>query len=197
MDSIDNKWQCPTCFAWHEFTVKVCTPCRLVLWNTFCLPQFQLTDPARLKQTNLKKVMAWAWNPQGMILFGNTGTGKTRTAMLLMHREFDAGRTIDVFIGARFSNECSRVFYDNEGENWLDKLVKTDLVLLDDLDKMKMTQCVQWALYCLLDTRINYCRPTIITTNMTSKLLMQRFDPQFRDALDRRLHEFFIPILFE
>ena len=81
-------------------------------WAKICPPLYAATDPARLPQESLRRVMAWQFGPRGLVIHGPTGTGKTRAAFLLLRRLHDERRRIVAFHGNSFSHLCARKFFD-------------------------------------------------------------------------------------
>lgn len=117
--------------------------------------------------------------------------------MILMKQEYFKGTSIAVCLDNAFSHECSRRFGDGTGEEWIDHLSRVGLLFLDDIDKMRLTDRVEWEFYALIDHRINRQLPTILTTNAVGKQLMDKFNPDRGPALVRRLKEFFTAINFQ
>jgi len=69
------------------------------------------------------------------------------------------------------------------GAEWMEGLSRKSLLLLDDLDKVKLTERVESELFSLLDARMMRLVPTIITTNYMGRELAARFVDK---VLDRR-----------
>lgn len=54
----------------------------------------------------------WKYGRTGLNLYGPTGYGKTRTALLILKREFNAGRTIKLLGPGTFSQTCNKLQFN-------------------------------------------------------------------------------------
>lgn len=129
----------------------------------------------------------FAKDPQGFVLFaGQSGRGKTFAACATLHEYAQTGSN------ARFINvadlyvtwlECKRI-QDNE-LNLLDKFCDVDFLVLDDMGTRTPTESFLDVLYILIDRRNRRKCGTIITTNLTSALMREKFG----DAIFSRIAE--------
>ena len=158
-------------------------------WRALCPPAYQETDPARLPQEQLEAVLGWQYGPEGLLLIGPTGAGKTRCAYLLLKRLLDEGRRIVAFDCVRFGHDCARRFRDGSGEDWSDGLAKVDLVFFDDLGKGRFTERVEAELFAVVERRLANKLPCIVTTNMTGRSLVAKASHERGEPLVRRLRE--------
>ena len=161
-------------------------------WPKVCPPLYRATEAGRLPQDALADVLAWQYGPQGLLLMGPTGTGKTRAAFLLLKRlVLEDLRIVRAFDGLGFDHECVRHFRsDGGGEDWADALAKVDVVFLDDLGKGCFTPRVEAELFGLIERRAANCLPTIATTNMTGRDLAGKVSADRGAPMVRRLREF-------
>lgn len=160
-------------------------------WLKSFPPLYRQTDPVRLPlQEQFRRVMAWQYGPRGLILGGPTGTGKTRTAWLLLQRLHNEGRQIVAFDALGFSHEVSARFGDGSGESWADGVARADVVFLDDLGKAKLTERVESELFGLIERRTANLLPIIATMNATGAGLAAKTTDDRGEPLLRRLREF-------
>lgn len=169
---------------------------RLLEWDQVCPPLYKLTDPKRLPQDKLVQVLNWDFGPQGLILHGTTGTGKTRAATLLLKQLFLSGRSVELFYRMDFAHQCAKKFGDYEGEDWIDSLVKKDVVFIDDLGKFPLTERVEAELFGLIESRLLSLKPMIITTNFVGGALEAKMTADRGEPLVRRLREFCESVAF-
>lgn len=162
-----------------------------------CPPLYRQTDPARLPaRGKLAEVMAWKYGPNGLLLVGPTGTGKTRCAWLLMRRLIlEDCRRVTYFDGIGWGIEVAKEYGQPETTGqWLDRVCRAEILFLDDLFKAKMTEAQEQALYGVFDRRAAWQRPTIATMNSTGDMILARMTETGRadrgEALLRRMREF-------
>lgn len=164
-------------------------------FRSLCPPLYQQTDPARLPPDKLAAVTGWQYGPKGLLLVGPTGTGKTRCAWQLLRRLIHAGRTVRAFDGLGWGVAVSAAFgTPDETETWLDRVCKVDVLFIDDLFKVKMTEAQEQAAYGVFERRTNHLLPLIVTMNSTGRMILDRMTDQGRadrgEPLIRRMAEF-------
>lgn len=139
----------------------------------------------------LQRVMVWKFGRQGLCLHGPTGTGKSRCAWMLASREHKAGRVVrsmDAKMGyvyaAQFAESPAVV------KEWIDKHTACDILLLDDIFKVKLTESVECAIYSVFSMRTEDGKPTILTTNDTGDSILDRMSVDRGAPFVRRLRQF-------
>jgi len=152
-------------------------------------PAFQQTDQGMLNQAILKSVKRWAWhgNPDlcNLLLYGESGTGKTRLAWISLQLMYVKTGAMPSSIGAE--TFARRVISES---NLMAQMVKAPILLLDDLGKERATPTAESSLFELIRERMDYLRPTIITTNYDLPDLIARFNhQQTGKAIARRIKE--------
>jgi hypothetical protein len=128
----------------------------------------------------------WAKEPKGFILFvGSSGRGKTFTACsaIDLYRNNFKNR-------ARFINvsnlyvEWRKCFTDNKSEMDLFSIMKSEeLLVLDDIGIRTPSEGFLDFLYLIINARSEEPVGTIVTTNLTSVQMMEKFG----DAITSRL----------
>lgn len=167
-------------------------------WKLLCPPEFQDTNPAKLPNPGkLDRVMNWQYQPKGLMLWGATGRGKSRCAWVLLKREYDAGKSISA-LNSSFGYEYSRRFVLSAADavKWVDHQCFVDLLLLDDVLKVKLTDSVEQALFVIVNYRTEYQLPIIFTTQDTGDTLIARTSEDRGGALVRRIREYTTAINF-
>jgi DNA replication protein DnaC len=144
----------------------------------------------------IAKAMAWkpADNKCGLILHGETGTCKSRTAWLLFNKMWLANYPKKaMFLQMRkFERIIENSFEDRDHGNSIDSLIKLPLLVLDDLGKERLTVRMETDLFSIIDERTSNLMPTIITTNYTGSTLCDRFNnKETGTAFVRRLRDYF------
>ena len=165
-------------------------------WSKVCPPLYQDTDPKRLPQGPLAKVMAWS-GPKGLLLHGETGTGKTRAVWLRLRLANERGARFLALDSAGFQEGLYAKFSEGMGDMkcWLGYLSKLPLLFIDDLDKAVFKEWVASELFAVLDRRARAKLPTIITTNATGPTLAKLLG-RWGIPFVRRLREYYETVSF-
>lgn len=153
---------------------------------------------ASIKREEIDAVLDWKFSPRGIFLAGNSGRSKTRAIFHVVKRlVLVERRYVGVFDGVSFSNACSEAFSDpSQTERWLRKLVRFDVLVIDDLAK-RFTPAAQQGAFAVIDRRGAALKPTLVTTNDSGDNLRDKIiDPNLADPLIRRLREYCEPIIF-
>lgn len=121
----------------------------------------------------------------GLLLYGNTGTGKTFMACCIANALIDRGigalvTTMDRLIGAMREN------YEANKADILERIQSIPLLVLDDLGRERSTEYVCEKIDEIVDARYTAGRPTIVTTNKTMEA-MKEPQEQLKRAYDRLL----------
>lgn len=136
-------------------------------------------------------VESWRPSPEKpfLLLHGVTGRGKTRLMWLVLMRCILAGDRPVVFGPGEFSLQVASAWRDGSAEQLIGRVKSTPWLALDDIDKDKFTERVEEALFGVLEHRIAWTLPTILTTNATGAVLEEKFATAAGPAVIRRLRE--------
>jgi len=135
------------------------------------------------KDSNLK----WAYNyveaweeikddeNAGLLLYGNTGTGKTFVACCIGNALLEKG--VKVMI-SNITDLLDKVtgFGNSEKEETLKKIQNCDLLIIDDFGATRETEFANEQIYKIIDARYRSQKPMIITTNLTPNLMLNEND---------------------
>ena len=187
---------CPTCSAaaivkQEQEWAAAKTSAKSRRWESICPPIFRDTDPERLpKKEKLEEVLAWIYGPTGLILHGPTRTGKSRCAWLLVKKILDAGLTIRVMnsmSGFKYGSQFA--IGANAPEEWVLKHCRVDVLFMDDVFKVKLTDSFEAAMFAIIEHRMGNLLPIIATLNDTGKSLAGRMSVDRGAALVARIKE--------
>lgn len=121
---------------------------------------------------------AWSESPGvGLLLQGDIGRGKTYAAcaiMLMMLRNGKIRNGLFVTCDGLF-NGIKAEFGKKDQGSLLARACKTDLLVLDDMGKERLTEWSQPILFQVINDRSNELLPTIVTTNYSGRELIRKF----------------------
>ena len=124
--------------------------------------------------------------PANLMLMGQTGLGKTHLSLAIANVAI--GRGLSVEYGTAYN-----ILSDLQNENFgrtgnlqytEERVLHTDLLILDDLGSEMTTAFVQSALYQIINTRLMERRSTIISTNLLPGELARRYTPQIASRIE-------------
>lgn len=136
----------------------------------------------------------------GWYYYGPTGTGKTRTAYLVIERLISGGwHPAQILRGLQFAKDVPRLVMGEFGEidRYINNLAKLEVLCFDEVDKFRLSERVESEWFDLFERRIEKHSLTILISNVNVGRFVERFSDQYREPVERRLKEFFIPIQFK
>lgn len=170
-------------------------------WETLCPAEYQKTIDPKAKGYHggrFERVLAWRFGDIGLQLRGPSSLCKTRFAYQLLYREHLAGRKVAAYMHADFRRTVTALAGAGGSElaRFVLKLLKVEILMLDDLGKGKPTPTADESLFSLVDGRNRECLPTIYTFNGTLEGLSQNITLEYRDPLIARIRAKTTEIVF-
>lgn len=126
----------------------------------------------------------------GLLLWGNTGTGKTYAAACVANYLIDCGTPAMVTSFPRILNAG----WDKQ--EIVDQMHYYPLVVIDDLDVERSTEYAMETVYMVIDERYKAKKPLIVTTNLTLEELCKPKNMDYRRIYERIL-ELCVPVAFK
>ena len=117
----------------------------------------------------------WSKNPTGAcMLSGNRGIGKTyMAACMLVHQNQSRGGTVRFINVVDMKYQWQEEAMSGAPRVLSGQLQRCDLLVIDDIDKTKLTDGFYDFLYLIINSRYSSMRSTIITTNLSFSDLNQ------------------------
>ena len=183
-------------FRANQMAVKVLAAeqARMAAWETICPQEFRKELNTRKKgfnQDKLDAVMRWKFKEVGLRLEGKSGLCKTRFMFKLLEREHQEGRKVGAWMHAEMRAAVTAMAAgDQSGLNqFLNTLLKLDILFIDDLGKGRRTPASEEIIYAIIDGRAKLCRPVMFTSNLPLKMILETFGEDYREPLLRRIED--------
>lgn len=125
---------------------------------------------------------------KGLLLYGNTGTGKTFTACEIANALIDKGYPAIVVNFTRILNTLQD---SRDKQGYIDGLNDFQLLVIDDLGIERDTAYAKEQVYNIIDSRYRSGKPMIITTNLTMEKIKNPEDIENMRIYDRILERCF------
>lgn len=144
-------------------------------------------------QPKMESILSHPYGPQGLILRGSTGTGKTRCMFRLLRSYFVSSPRPKII--AMSSGQFDRQARDAAGNftlsRWFDRLEECDALFIDDIGKGKWTAATAGHFWEIVDARTKRGRPIFLTTNCNGDTLVESIglSKDVAEPLLRRLRE--------
>lgn len=159
---------------------------------------FEADDGRNLNQTELCKRYAATFtrnDPNGLLLFGKTGTGKTFMSSCIANAVIEAGFTAhQTDIG--YITNILQSSISNRQKN-LQRILDCDLLLIEDLGAQRSTEYMMENVYTVIDGRYKSGKPMVITTNFSYDEMLNVSDTNPWCRIFDRIIERCYPVEFE
>jgi len=155
------------------------------------LESFDLTFNPSINAAYIRELASCQFIDKGenIFLLGPTGTGKTHLAKAICHAVCRKYLTVAFFPFYQFFNELNKAVLNNQYHKFMKKLMKVDLLAIDDFAFKKIDHKAAEFLYAIVDTRYAV-KSIILTSNRAITDWASIFpDPVVTNAiLDRLAH---------
>lgn len=130
---------------------------------------------------------------QGLLLYGNVGTGKSHVAACICNGLMDKLTPV-------YTTSFAKLLEENQKSidipTIISNMKKAKLVLFDDLGAERNTSYALEVVYNLIDSRYRQRMPMIVTTNRSIAEMQSETDIRYKRIYDRVL-EYCYPVLFD
>lgn len=123
---------------------------------------------------------------QGLLLYGETGRGKTFYACEVANELIDKGYRVLVRNFAEILNTLQST-YDKQG--YINNIKSVDLLVVDDLGVERETAFAKEQVYNIIDSRYRAGLPTVITTNLALDKIKSPEDIENKRIYERVLEK--------
>lgn len=147
-------------------------------------------------RSQCEAVNSWDYQPRGLLLLGEHGGGKTRSAWALVHRLMTAdGIDCQCYHAQDLAGRiCEEIDYGaDDARRFVLALASAPVLFIDDLGQEEVNRSQQgrvasWFLR-IIDARLGSGKPMIITTNYGAKRMYEKYGYETGGAIARRLRD--------
>ena len=146
-------------------------------------------SPRTIMERNFRKCRQYAANfanNAGNLLFvGGTGLGKTFLSACIAGAVAEQGYSVVYETAAHLFNKLEKAKFGGgeDAQQSVDKYSQCDLLIIDDLGTEMPNQFVIAALYQLVNDRLMFNKPMVISTNLNVEEMARRYSPQIASRL--------------
>ena len=122
-----------------------------------------------------------------LLFFGSTGLGKTFLSAAIAREVSAAGFSVVYDTAAhvfRQFSDAEKFDREDDARPNVRRILRCDLLILDDLGTEKSSSLVTSALYQIINTRLMERRATILNTNLEPKNLSKYYSPQIASRIE-------------
>lgn len=141
---------------------------RARLPERWTIESFPFTKQPGVRQAAIRQLASLDFIPraENIVLVGDTGVGKTGLASGLLLKALENGYR-GLFVKAQdLFDEMYTTLADRSTRKLLDRLIRMDLVLIDELGYLNLRPEQSNIFFKLMEERYGHQKPTLITTNL-------------------------------
>jgi hypothetical protein len=161
-------------------------------WQKLCPPLYQRDLPVvLLMKPWVSDALSWQFGPQGLLLVGSTGTGKTWVMWQLLRRLLDEKRSVVVLDAVTYRSGLANAAREGESEAYVRGLTHAELLYWDDFGQTNLSGAASEMLLHVVEQRTSRERPLLLTSQYSGGALESQFQrPEMGAAVRRRINEF-------
>ena len=130
---------------------------------------------------------------QGLLFYGNPGTGKTFSAACIANHLLEMRRPV---IMTSFVKLIAELRNEADEEGIIHRMNKADLLIIDDLGAERSTDYALERVYNIVDSRYRARKPMLLTTNLSLREMQTTQDIRYARIYDR-IFEVCFPVEFK
>lgn len=137
-------------------------------------------------KTVYEEAMRFADEPYGNLIFiGRTGLGKTHISLAIANRIIDKGASVIYTSAPSMFMRIERERFSKEGDylSYLEDLIDSELLIIDDLGAEIKTSVTVSALYQIINERLANNKPTIISTNLSVSEISENYEERIASRI--------------
>ena len=124
----------------------------------------------------VKYVNDFSYKPQNILMYGETGLGKTHLSLAIAAEVSKKGYKVIYGSAQNLLRKVEKEHFSGGNDETINSLLECDLLVLDDLGTEFESKFNASQVYNIINTRLNFSLPTIISTNLTMTELEERYE---------------------
>lgn len=126
---------------------------------------------------------SFSLNSKSIFMLGLTGVGKTHLSLSIAKEVIEKGFNVAYDSIVNYLRVIEKEHFGKADTDTLQLLLDADLLILDDLGAEFESGFYVSVIYNIINTRLNYGKPTIISSNLTPAELQKRYDDRIVSRL--------------
>lgn len=114
-------------------------------------------------------------NQESLLFLGNAGLGKTHLSLAIAESVIEQGYGVVYNTAQNLFLKLEDEYFSHRGNNYMDAVLESDLLIIDDLGTEFSSQFTSACLYNIINTRILRGKATLINTNLSLKEIEERY----------------------
>lgn len=132
----------------------------------------------------------------GLLFYGSVGSGKTYLACSIANSLIEQYQiSVKIRNFAQIINELQKSSFDFDKNAYIESLVNTSVLILDDLGIERDTSYAKEQVYNIVNSRYLKQKPTIFTTNLSYETIQNCKDSVEYQRIYSRIIEMCIPVM--
>lgn len=141
--------------------------------------------PLTIARRYVERFDEMAAKNQGLMFYGNPGTGKTFIAACIANALIEKQVPVVVTSFVKLIGEIQNQSFDRSEEAMIQTLNRAKLLIIDDLGAERSTDYALERVYNVIDSRYRSAKPLILTTNLTLGQMQATADTRYGRIYDR------------
>ena len=167
---------------WRQEDAGIPAVLRPCTWDSFKVP------PYLDRSTSLAEFREWSptiENEQPFVVFiaGPPGTGKTHLAIATLNRYIAAGNRGSRFLPVGEYLQAVKRSFGGESHDPTADVQDSKLLVIDDIGSEMATDWVRDQIYTLISHRLNWGKPTIVTSNLDPEEIAKTYHRRLASRL--------------
>ncbi|GAV24709.1 primosomal protein DnaI [Carboxydothermus islandicus] len=143
---------------------------------------------------NFVKLLTTNQPVKGLYFSGPVGSGKTLLAAIIANEALKAGKDVLFVVVPEYLEKIKQSFGDENDGYLIEKALSTELLILDDLGAHNYTDWTKNTLYLIINHRLYYQLPVVITTNISLEDLENYLGERTTSRIFELCHHYWLPV---